>query len=572
MIGAELMAQAIERQGVKTVFGLPGHLEPFFGALLDRHMRLIHMRHEAAVVTAADGYARMRRNIGVACVTAGPGLANALGGLATAFHACTPVLLFSGRNPFSVMDSGAIQEMDHPRAARSMTKWARTVHDPSRLAEYIDMACRIALSGRPGPVLLDVPRDVAVGQVDEEIATRSLGPLVRADKPVANSEAIHKAVDMLMEAEHPLIIAGSGAYWGHAGPGLQRLANEFRLPVMAKTSGRGLVPENLETGFSWALGHPATHQADVVMVVGSRMGSSIGFAAPPYFRDDARFIQIDIDGAEIGRNRPIEAPVVGDCGQAIEKIATELEHRRYKIRDSAWLKRGMQEKLDRIDEVGRSESGQVHPLRMARELAARLPDDAVFVGDGANCLNWYKAILRIKCPAGYLDQEPFGSMGVGLPLAIGAVAALQETGSERTVFLGTGDGAFGQYLGELATASLHGLPIFIMVANDGAWGASRNNTLKAFGGTYGVELNQSRYDLVAKGLECHGELATSPKEVGPAFDRALQSVRAGKTALVNVLVDRDSGKLRVKDPLLQMVPFNTEWIVVHKRKPVSAKD
>lgn len=564
MIGAELMVKALERQGVRTVFGLPGHLESFFGALADSDIRLINMRHEAAVVMAADGYARIRRGIGVACVTAGPGLANALGGLASAFYACSPVLVLTGRNPFVMDDTAALQEMDHTSPARSMTKWARTVHDPSRLGEYIDMACRVALSGRPGPVLLVVPRDGAEGEVDPDFAPHAMRPLLPAERPLADRRAVQRAAAVLMEAERPLILAGNGAYWGGAGEGLRKLARDFRIPVMTKGLARGLVEEDLETGFGWPVGHVAARQADVVMVVGARFGHVIGYGAPPLYKDDARFIQFDIDGGEIGRNRYVEAPVVGDCGPALEALTEELAGRHNQPGDPAWVAEALVERLARLDELGREESGMVHPIRMARELQSRLPDDAIVVGDGANSLNWCKAIISIKQAPGWLDQDPFGSMGVGLPMAIGAVAAQQESATPRAVFLATGDGALGQYLSELATLSLHRLPLFIMVANDGAWGASRNITLNLFGGTYGVEMNQSRYDVVAEGLECHGELAETPDQVGPAFDRALEAVRGGKPALVNVIVDPDTGTQR-RDPLLQMVTFNYEWFAMKEQ-------
>ena len=558
MIGAELMAEAVRRQGVNTVFGLPGHLESFFGALQDRKMRLIHMRHEAAVVLAADGYARTRCGVGFACVTAGPGLANAVGGLATSFEACVPLVVFAGRNPLNTVDSATFQDFDHTRAVRQMTKWAATVYSPSRLGEYIDRACRTALSGRPGPVLLEIPREVAEGAVNGDVASDSLRPLLPQRRPLAGEEAVGRAADLLAEAERPLIIAGNGAYWGNAGPGLRKLMRDFRLPVLSKGLARGLVPEDMKLGFPWPVAYPASHQSDVVLIAGARMGHPIGYAAPPLFHEKARYIQIDIDGTEIGRNRYVEAPVVGDCGPALERIAEALDRRGYSFRDPGWLIPVLQERLDRIAEVGRENDGQSHPLKMARELAIRMPDDAIFVGDGANCLNWYKAVIPVKAAPGWIDQDPFGSMGVGLPLAIGVVAAEQEKGSNRPVFLGTGDGALGQYLGELATASLHGLSFFIMVANDGYWGASRNITLRLFGDTYGTNLNQSRDDLVAEGLECRGELAATPAEVGPSFDRALAAVRAGKPALVNVLVDPKSGDLR-EDPRLQMVSFNSNW-------------
>ena len=558
MFGAELMARAVERQGVKTVFGLPGHLEAFFGALQERNIRLIHQRHESAVVLSADGCARVRRSIGVACVTAGPGLANALGGLASAYMACTPLLVFCGRNEFRVAEIGALQEMDHTSAARPIAKSVLTVHEASRLGEYVDMACRVALSGRPGPVLLEVPRNLPLERVDEDIAAPSLRPLIRPARPLADPAAVARAVDVLMEAERPLILAGNGAYWGEATEGLRRLAGEFRLPVFANALARGIVPEDMEVGFPWPMASPAAREADVVLVAGKRMDFTIGFAAPPFFAKDARFIQIDVDGAEIGRNQPVAAPIVADCGPALAAIGVELARREYQPRDPAWAVEALRDRLARIDELGREQTGMVHPLRMARELAQRMPPDAIYVSDGANCTNWFKAVLRVMRSPGWMDHDPFGSMGVGLPLAIGAAAAEQESASPRPVFLGAGDGALGQYLAELATASLHGLPLFIMLANNGAWGASRGITLRTFGGTYGVEMNQSRYDLVAQGLECHGELATSPEEVGPAFDRALAAVRHGKPALVNVLVDREVDGQR-GDPLVQMVPFNPQW-------------
>jgi acetolactate synthase-1/2/3 large subunit len=557
MLGADLMAAAIERQGVRTVFGLPGHLESFFGAVERRGMRLIHMRHESPVVLAADAYAHTRRSLGVACVTSGPGLANAVGGIASAYDSGAPVLVFAGRNPFAMLDARPQQELDHVRLVRSITKWAQVVHDPARLGEYVDMAARIALSGEPGPVLLEIPRDVAVAEIDAAKAQASLGPVLRAHEPVAAPADVARAVELLAGAKRPLLIAGRGAYWAHAGDAVRRLNREFGIPVLLQGPSRGLIPEDFETVFPWPIGSVAAREADVVILAGVRMEGAIGFAAPPFFRADAAFIQIANDGAEIGRNRSVEAPLAGDTRLALEAIADlwlSLDCAR-DDKGGRWVDSAVAGRLAKIDDAGRSEDGQVHPLRMMRELFARMPGDALFVGDGANCNNWYKAVARVQSSPGFIDHEPFGAMGVGLPHAIGAAAAFQEDGIAREVYLGTGDGAFGQYLGELATASLHGLPIFVMVANDGTWGSSRNITLRLFGGTTGVDMNQSRYDLVAEGLECHGEIARTPAEVGPAFDRAIAAVRAGQPAVVNVLVDRVASGDR-SDPLLQMISFN----------------
>ena len=555
MLGADLIAKAIARQGVGTIFGLPGHLESVFGALQRENIRLIHMRHESPCVLAADAYAQMRRGLGVACVTAGPGLANAVGGIASAFDNGAPVLIIAGRNPLRMLDARPMQELDHVRLVRSVVKWAQLVHEPSRLGEYVEMAARIALSGQPGPVLLEIPRDVANGEADDAIAAASLGPVLRAHPPAPAAEDIERAVDLLAGAERPLIVAGAGAYWAGAGEETAALNRDFGIPVLLQGASRGLLPEDMETVFPWPVASLAAHEADTVLFAGCRIAGAIGFGTPPVFDADARFIQIDNDPAEIGRNRPVEAPIAADCRLSLASVAAALSRREVVSRDGSWVKAAVAPKLARIDAAGRSEEGQVHPLRMARELATRMPENALFVGDGANCNNWFKAVIRCNRSPGFIDHEPFGAMGVGLPHAIGAAVALQEAGEDRPVFLGAGDGAFGQYLGELATASLHGLPIFVMVANDGAWGSSRNITKHLFNGTYGVEFAQSRYDLVAKGLECHGELASTPGEVGPAFDRAIAAVQAGRPAVVNVLVDPDTG-LERRDPMLQMITFN----------------
>jgi acetolactate synthase-1/2/3 large subunit len=434
-------------------------------------------------------------------------------------------------------------------------KWAQVVHDPNRIGEYVEMAARIALSGDPGPVLLEIPRDVATAEVDEARAAGSLGPLVRAHAPKPADEDVARAVALLAGAKRPLIVTGRGAYWSHAGDTVAALGRAFGMPVLLQGPSRGLIAEDFATVFPWPIGSIAAQDADVVILAGCRMEGAIGFAAPPFFAADAQFIQIGADAAEIGRNRIVEAPIVADCRLALEAIAAGLRAANVAPRDATWAAHAVAPRLAKIDAAGRGEDGMVHPLRMARELAARMPKDALFVGDGANCNNWFKAVIRTDVSPGFIDHEPFGAMGVGLPHAIGAAAAFQEMGSDRAVFLGTGDGAFGQYLGELATASLHGLPIFVMVANDGTWGSSRNITLRLFNGTSGVDLAQSRYDVVAEGLECHGEIARTPADLGPAFDRAIAATRAGKPAVVNVLVDRDASGDR-SDPMLQMISFN----------------
>jgi acetolactate synthase-1/2/3 large subunit len=273
---------------------------------------------------------------------------------------------------------------------------------------------------------------------------------------------------------------------------------------------------------------------------------------------------VDVDPGEFNHNRYIDAPINASPGEAACALADALQKKHFRAPDAEWVARNVIERQKAFEPLGNETEGMVHPLRMARELAPRMPDNAIFMADGANCLNWYKAILRVKQSPGWLDHSPFGAMGVSLPMALGAVAASQdiakETGQpERPVFLGAGDGAIGFYLAEFSTASRHNLPFFTMISNDGGWGANRNSQRRNLGRNFGVDFNQNHYELVARGLDCHGEIAENPSEVGPAFDRALAAVAAGKPAVVNVVVHPESGTIRGEDPRLQMVSFNKDW-------------
>jgi acetolactate synthase-1/2/3 large subunit len=453
---------------------------------------------------------------------------------------------------------GAMQELDAPRLVREHTKWARTVHDVSRLGEYVDLACRAALSGRPGPVLLEVPSDLMFQTPDPYQRDQSLRPLVRPSRTVPEPAATDAVVQAIIAAKRPLIIAGNGAYWGHAGDALRRLASDFRIPVMGKALGRGLVPEDMETGFPWAYAQLAAPQADLVILAGTRINATLSYANPLRFDPDATFVQIDIEPEEIGRNHHIDHPLVGDAGFALAAIADGLAARGYRgLGTPRWVNAALTERDNRLARVGAESNGKVHPVHQARELAGRLPADAIVVGDGAACLNWFNAVLRVQQSPGWLDHSPFGCMGVGVPFAIGAVAAEQDRaraqgGPERPVYLVTGDGSFSFYLAELATASYYGLPFFGMISNDGAWGANRVNQKRNLGRNYGTHLAPSRYDLVAQGLDCAGEYVERPADVGPAIDRALDAVRSGKPAIVNVMCDPEVPEVLRDEPLLSM--------------------
>jgi len=319
------------------------------------------------------------------------------------------------------------------------------------------------------------------------------------------------------------------------------------------------VPEDDNLGWSWPLAQAAAKDADVVMWVGSRMTQRMGYGMAPRFSTEAKFIQIDVMGEEIGRNRAVEVPIVADAAQTVAAIVAELKSRKTKSKPAPkWLKEALSERLSFIETVGLGDEGAIHPYRLARELMARMPENAIYVGDGADIQNWMHAILRIKSDRGFLDHYPLGSMGIGTPLALGAATGAremaEETGEEpRPVFLVTGDGAFGFYPSEFNGAILGGLKITTLISNDGAWGTEKHGQLQVMDRQVNTLFGDVHYDLIGKAFGCYAERVTEPKEMGPVLDRA---IAAKEAAVIDVVTDPDAGKLRKEDPRVQTIAFS----------------
>jgi len=343
-----------------------------------------------------------------------------------------------------------------------------------------------------------------------------------------------------------------------AGAALRQLARTFKIPVLGSNLGRGLVPEDMKLGFAWPLAQVAARDADVVLIVGLRMGQRMGYGLAPRFSADAKFIQIDVHAEEIGRNRPVDVPIVADAKTALEQLHTALAAKKDAVTaDPLWVNNALKIRLARIDELGRDEKAPIHPYRMARDLMAQMPENAIYVGDGADIQNWMHAILRIKSERAFMDHYPLGSMGIGTPLALGAAAAAremaEETGDmERPVVLVTGDGSFGFYCSELNGAALAGLKIVCLISNDGAWGTEKHGQMNALGKSVNCELGQWDYQMIAHAYGLNGERIEKPEDIAPALRRAFA---ADKTTVLNVITDPAAGLVRKQDPRVQTVAF-----------------
>ncbi len=524
LTGAQVMARVLERYGVRTVFALAGASQTVLLDELDKGgVKIVPSRHESATVGAADGYSRVTGKIGVAMINVDQGMPNAITGISSAFEACSPVLILVGREPDPWTEPEHQVDHDELALVRTITKWARTVHSPERLGEYVDAACRRALAGRPGPVVLALPKDFLTDIIVP--GTDLDTPVTAAPKPAPRPDDVARAAELIMAAQRPLILAGSGAAHAGAGPALRRLTQALQIPVLTNAMARGLVPEDESLGWSWPLAQTAAKEADLVVWLGIRMGKRFGYGLAPRFDANAKMIQIDVHADEIARNRPVDIGMVADAALAGDAIADALAAQGYRGNPS-WLKDALAERLAAIDALGRGDDGPIHPYRVGREIMAHMPNDAIFVNDGASILSWMFGVMRIQGEGGYADHFPLGSMGMGGPLALGIAAGAREIAeangtTPRPVVLITGDGSFGFYPSEYNGAALAGLNRFVtVIANNGVWGNEHHAQPRQIGRTINAGFGDVRYDLIAQGYGCHGERVDKPADLGPALQRA----------------------------------------------------
>lgn len=525
--GGQAIARALKAEGVDTVFMLTGgHVLPTIDGCVAEGINVVDVRHEQAAAHAADAYSRLTGRLGVVVATAGPGVTDTVTGIANAWFANSPVLLIGGRHLTTEDLRGGLQEMDHPRLFQSITKWADTASDTSRLPEYIATAARHAFSGRGGPVFLDIPWDVQAGMVEETAIGWPTG--YRADRPSGlDGDTLKEVVGILNSAERPVIFAGTGYRWSRYGDpvaALSGLVDSLQSPVFLNSLARGTL--------RWD--HPllgnrtrsdALRNADVVLALGVDWDFRTGFGKK--VAAEATVIQIDAEPSRIGWNRPAQIGVVADPGTVAAQLVDHVTGDGHVdwIDEIAVLE---QQKQAIADEMASIDGGPVHPERFAREVADFFGDDTIVAADGGDIVSTTAKWLRTSRPGGLLDPGPFGCLGVGAPFALAAKAVEPDT----RVGIVYGDGSFGFNGMEYDSLIRHGMPVVGVVGNDGAW-----NNIKAIhrmlypDRMVGADLGVRRYDLMVEGLGGYGEFVEDASELRPALERAQES---GLPALVNV--------------------------------------
>jgi acetolactate synthase I/II/III large subunit len=524
--GGRLVAKTLKSRGVEHLFTLSGgHLFSIYDGCREEGIGLVDVRHEQTAAFAAEGLAKATREVGVAALTAGPGVTNGLSAIAGAQANGSPVCVLGGRAPEMRWGAGSLQEIDHLPFVSPLVKSAETVKDPGRIAAMTAAALDLAGEAPSGPTFLDYPLDVVFAEAEPEI------PASPAPEDGSPADGVEEAAALLAAAERPAIMAGTGLYWGHGEDELQALAESLGIPVFLNGLGRGCLPADHELAFSRARG-AALKGADVALVVGVPMDFRLGFGGS--FGEETKIVRLDVAPNALGANRTPEVDLVGSVAASMAAIGEQVGGA--EPRSARWL-----EQLREIEEEKRSAEREelddprspLHPVRVYRELGEVLDRDAIVVGDGGDFVSYAGRFINTFQPGCWMDPGPFGCLGAGPGQAIGAKVAHPE----RQVCLLLGDGAFGFAGMEFETMSRHGLGVVGVMGNNGIWALEHHPMKFLYGYSVAAELRpETRYDQLVESLGCDGILVRDPDRLRPALEQAFESDRP---TLVNVLTDPD---------------------------------
>lgn len=521
--GGQIIARALKNEGVDTLFTLTGgHIVPILDGCLQEGIRIVDVRHEQTAAHAADAYTRLTGNLGVAAVTAGPGVTDTMTGVATAFYGSTPMLVIGGRHMIRQELKGGLQEMDHTRLFGAVTKWAATAWQVDRLADYVATAARHAFSGRGGPVFLDVPMDVQFDMVEESVVKFPTAYRQSAGFGVDDA-TLEEIVSRLADAERVMIFAGAGGGENR----LADLADILQAPTYVNSRARGSLPFGHKLLGNYQRSR-AMAEADVVVALGvdwdfrTSYGEKVG--------SDATVIQIDGDAAKVGWNRPAHVAVVADPMTVVSQLVERSDDLR-RADTPAWAKEiigAETAKTEEAREAAADDSSPVMPQRFAREVADFFGTDSIVAVDGGDIVSTTARWLQTSTPGHVLDPGPFGTLGTGAPFAIAAKTVF----GDKTVGIVFGDGAFGFNGMEYDTMVRLGLPIIGVVGNDGVWSNIKTFHRMAYPERLvATDLGVRPYHEMVKGFGGYGEFVDDPDEIRPALERAAES---GLPSLINV--------------------------------------
>ena len=540
---ADLIARFLVSQGVKRVYGLcGGHIMPIWMRLDAHGIRLVDVRDERAAVYMAHAEAELTHGLGVALVTAGPGVTNAITGIANAHVARASVLVLSGTSPTAQDNRGGLQDLNHTEMVAGITRYARSVRHPALVLQELNEAVSRALGhgADSGPAYLDFPVDTLRSAVPQAVQLPEF--FVKREAPInlPSAQDVGQAVDLLWNAKRPLFISGRGAR--KAGPALQQLLTRLGAVYLDTGESKGLVPEDHPAVVAAMRGNVMS-QADLVITLGRKLDFQLAYGSPAVF-GEAKFLRLADNTAELRDNRRGAVELLADVNQSLLAIL-QAAPTRPPATDTAWSQGLREQHVVRANKLQQSmqqapagSDGLMHPNRLLSALRKALPANSVVVADGGDFLSF----TRVGLPATtYLDPGSLGCIGVGTPF--GVAASLVHP--DKIVVVATGDGAFGFNAMEIDTAVRHQAPVLIVVANNGSWAIEVRDQQETHGKVVGTRLQFADHAAMARSFGMHAQRVEREEDLEEAIAKALQH----RPALLDVLVTPEAASSDAKSGL-----------------------
>tara|TARA_Y100000758_G_scaffold298843_1_gene260602 strand:- start:452 stop:2116 length:1665 start_codon:yes stop_codon:yes gene_type:complete len=538
--GGHLFIRCLKQEGVKRVFTIVGDtILPLVDAAADEGIEFIDTRHEGAAMHMADGYARITGEPTVAMFTGGPGYSNAISALPAIYTSESPVIFVAGCAELPEKGMTTFQEIDQISMAAPVTKGSWLIHDKNRIPEFVATAFRSAMSGRPGPVHLTLPIDIQEASVSEDDLPPYLPNEYRnMGRAQGDPELIRQAANLLSGAQKPVIILGNPARYSVSSDQASALAEKTGAPVFTVEQARGLIDDDHPLCFGYADGAlNATarrfREADVVLLLGKRLDHRYRYGG--IFSPTAKIIQADPSEAEIGRNRGVAVPLLGDLGAITEQLTSACQSN---PNLAPWLSQLQIDRQGWLDTLAANAVGNqpLHPMDVYTSLEGIIDDDTFIIMDGGDYVQWGRSFMKAHKPGRFIRLGPLSHLGAGLPYGMAAKLAHPE--SKVLVF--TGDGAFGFYPMEFDTCIRHNLPMTVVMGNDSTWGIDKTFQMAYFDRAIGTDLRSVRYDKVVEAIGGHSEYVEQKQDIAPAVTRAIES---NLPSLVNVVISSTTSPL-----------------------------
>lgn len=536
MRGGEAIIESLKNMGVKTIFGYPGgQTIPFYDMLYDADIDHILVRHEQAAAHAADGYARASGRVGVCLATSGPGATNLVTGIGTAYMDSSPIVAITGQVPSHLIGNDAFQEADIIGITMPIVKHSFQPKDPDLIPSMIKSSFELAISGRPGPILIDVPKEVQEGELtefrDDLITTPGYNPTLKG-----NLRQIKKASNLIKEAKKPIILAGAGVIISNACCELQKLAETINAPVMTSLLGKGAIDETTDLSLGMLgmhgrkVSNDTINESDLLIAVGIRF-SDRTTGRLNSFVPDTKIIHIDIDPAEIGKNVDVDLPIVGDAKNILKSLNKTLNGYKYSDEVKSWTNNLIKAKKELLPRVSYN-NVPLKPQRVIKEISEVLNADAILTTDVGQNQMWAAHFYDTQKPRKFISSGGLGTMGFGFPAAIGAKVACPE----EVVVSINGDGGFLMVCQELATVHDYDLPVIAIVLENRTLGMVYQWQSLLYNERHSQTKFKNSPDFVklAESFGINAERITKPGETRDALSKAIKD---NESIVLDIVID-----------------------------------